>query len=286
MQYNSMQDSILFDQPVTKLSYVKEFAREGENRTTTYPNIGENLNIVSTQVAIWNKYSGSEDKKNTPHYLGHRKRLRERITGSAENLADYELLELILFFAIPRKDVKPLAKELLDQFGNLANLINTNKAKLLSIKGTNETVYANFAIMRELISRVLKQKVANQNVISSWSMLMDYLKATMGNIKIEQFRILFLNKKNILIADEVLSRGTIDQAIVYPREIIKRALLNEASAIILVHNHPSGISTPSSSDIELTNKIVETCSNMNIAVHDHVIIAANEYFSFKSNMLL
>lgn len=227
-----------------------------------------------------------KDEQNTPHHLGHRQRLRERIMGGGENLADYELLELILFFAIPRKDVKPLAKELLKQFGNLANLINVDKEKLLSIKGTTEILYTNFAIIRELINRVLKQKVVNQNVIGSWSMLMDYLKATMGNIKIEQFRILFLNKKNILIADEVLSRGTVDQATIYPREIIKRALLNEASAIILVHNHPSGVSTPSNSDIELTNKIVETCSNMNIAVHDHVIIAANEYFSFKSNMLL
>lgn len=291
IQYNSMQDSILSSRPVTKLSYNREFQVKGEHRTTAYSNVGENLSIVSThapskQVVIWKKSNDSEVRKNSPHYLGHRKRLRERITSSAENLADYELLELILFFAIPRKDVKPLAKELLEQFGNLANLINTDKAKLLSIKGTNEILYANFAITRELISRVLKQRVANQNVIGSWSMLMDYLKATMGNIKIEQFRILFLNKKNTLISDEVLSRGTVDQATIYPREIIKRALLNEASAIILVHNHPSGVSAPSNSDIELTNKIVETCSNMNIAVHDHVIITANEYFSFKSNMLL
>ena len=136
-----------------------------------------------------------KDEQNTPHHLGHRQRLRERIMGGGENLADYELLELILFFAIPRKDVKPLAKELLKQFGNLANLINVDKEKLLSINGTTEILYTNFAIIRELMNRVLKQKVVNQNVIGSWSMLMDYLKATMGNIKIEQFRILFLNKK-------------------------------------------------------------------------------------------
>ena len=134
--------------------------------------------------------------------------------------------------------------------------------------------------------RMLKQKVMNHNVISSWSILIDYLKATMGNMKTEQFRILFLNKKNILIADEVLSQGAIDQATIYPREIIKRALFNEAGAIILVHNHPSGVSKPSNTDIKLTHKIVETCANVNISVHDHVIIAANEYFSFKSNMLL
>ncbi|MDN3029799.1 MAG: DNA repair protein RadC [Candidatus Tisiphia sp.] len=205
---------------------------------------------------------------------------------SAENLVDYELLEMILFSVIPRKDVKPLAKELLTRFGSLADLINTDKEKLLNIKGTNDNLYINFVTMRELTNRMLKQKVINQNVISSWSILIDYLKATMGNMKTEQFRILFLNKKNVLIADEVLSQGTIDQATIYPREIIKIALFNEAGAIILVHNHPSGVSKPSNTDIKLTHKIVETCANVNISVHDHVIIAANEYFSFKSNMLL
>ncbi|MCC8372257.1 MAG: DNA repair protein RadC [Rickettsia endosymbiont of Pseudomimeciton antennatum] len=225
-------------------------------------------------------------KDDTPHYIGHRQRLRQRIIMSAENLADYELLEMILFSVIPRKDVKPLAKELLTRFGSLADLINTDKEKLLNIKGTNDNLYINFVIMRELTNRMLKQKVINQNVISSWSILIDYLKATMGNMKTEQFRILFLNKKNVLIADEVLSQGTIDQATIYPREIIKRALFNEAGAIILVHNHPSGVSKPSNTDIKLTHKIVETCANVNISVHDHVIIAANEYFSFKSNMLL
>ncbi|MFU7500683.1 MAG: DNA repair protein RadC [Candidatus Tisiphia sp.] len=225
-------------------------------------------------------------KDDIPHYIGHRQRLRQRIIVSAENLADYELLEMILFCVIPRKDVKPLAKELLTQFGSLANLINTDKEKLLNIKGTNDNLYVNFVIMRELTNRMLKQKVINQNVISSWNVLIDYLKATMGSMKTEQFRILFLNKKNVLIADEVLSQGTIDQATIYPREIIKRALFNEAGAIILVHNHPSGVSKPSNTDIELTHKIVETCANMSISVHDHVIITANEYFSFKSNMLL
>ncbi|WP_341748106.1 RadC family protein [Candidatus Tisiphia endosymbiont of Dascillus cervinus] len=225
-------------------------------------------------------------KDDIPHYIGHRQRLRQRIIVSAENLADYELLEMILFSVIPRKDVKPLAKELLTQFGSLANLINADKEKLLNIKGTNDNLYVNFVIMRELTNRMLKQKVINQNVISSWNVLIYYLKATMGSMKTEQFRILFLNKKNVLIADEILSQGTIDQATIYPREIIKRALFNEAGAIILVHNHPSGISKPSNTDIELTHKIVETCANMNISVHDHVIITANEYFSFKSNMLL
>ena len=223
----------------------------------------------------------------TTHYIGHRQRLRQRIISTnPENLADYELLELILFLVIPRKDVKPLAKKLLEQFSNLANLINIDKDKLLSIKGTNENLYISFVVARELINRVLKQKIINQNIIGSWGALLDYLKTTMGAMKLEQFRVLFLNKKNILIADEILSQGTIDQATIYPREIIKRALVNEASAIILVHNHPSGSSKASKADIEMTNKIVETCATVNISVHDHVIIGNNQYFSFKSNMLL
>ena len=222
-----------------------------------------------------------------PHYLGHRQRLKERLFSvPAESWPEYELLELILFFAIPRKDVKPLAKKLLGQFGNLSTLMNTSRDKLLSVEGTNDGVYIIFFAVKELINRILKQKVINQNIISSWSALLDYLKTSMSNLKLEQFRVLFLNKKNILISDEVMNTGTIDQAPVYPREIIKRALFHEASAIILVHNHPSGDIKPSKADIELTNRIVETCGTVNIAIHDHVIISNNRYYSFKSNMLL
>ncbi len=139
----------------------------------------------------------------------------------------------MLFSAIPRKDVKPLSKKLLDHF-DITDLINLDKERLLSIKGTNENLYVNFALIRELINRVLKQKIINKNIIASWSSLIDYLKVNMGNMRLEQFRILFLNKKNILIADEVLSQGTIDQAEVYPREIIKRALFNEAALYLCI----------------------------------------------------
>lgn len=222
-----------------------------------------------------------------PHYLGHRKRVKDRfISAGATKFSDYELLELILFSVIPRRDVKPLAKKLLEKFKSLANLINIDKDRLLSVNGANENLYINFAIIRELINRVLKQKIINKNIIASWGALVDYLKVTMSTMQLEQFRVLFLNKKNILISDEVLSQGTIDQAAIYPREIIKRALFNEASAIILVHNHPSGSAEPSKADIDTTNKIVETCRSVNIMVHDHVIIGNNEYYSFKSNMLL
>lgn len=222
-----------------------------------------------------------------PHYIGHRKRVKERfVTSGAANFSDYELLEIMLFSAIPRKDVKPLAKKLLENFKTITDLINIDRERLLSISGTNENLYINFAIIRELINRVLKQKIINKNIIASWGSLIDYLKVNMGNMRLEQFRVLFLNKKNILIADEVLSQGTIDQAAVYPREIIKRTLFNEASSIILVHNHPSGSAEPSKADIDMTNIIVDMCKTINIVVHDHVIISNNKYFSFKSNMLL
>lgn len=200
-----------------------------------------------------------------PHYIGHRKRVKERfVTSGAANFSDYELLELMLFSSIPRKDVKPLAKKLLENFNSITDLINIDKERLLSISGTNENLYINFAIVRELINRALKQKIINKNIIASWGSLIDYLKVNMGNMRLEQFRVLFLNKKNILIADEVLSQGTIDQAAVYPREIIKRALFNEASNIILVHNHPSGSPDPSKADIDMTNIIVDMCKTINI----------------------
>ena len=221
-----------------------------------------------------------------PHYVGHRQRLKQKLLQAPQGLADYELLEVLLFSAIPRKDVKPLAKRLLEHFGDLSNLINADREKLLLIEGVNETICSSFYLIKEMIRRILKNKVIKQNVISSWEALLDYLKSAMGGLKIEQFRILFLNKKNILIAEEVIGVGTIDQAPVYPREIVKRALFHEAGAIILVHNHPSGSSKPSKADILLTSKIIETCNSVNISVHDHVIIAGNEYYSFKSNMLL
>ncbi len=227
------------------------------------------------------------DLDEQPHYIGHRQRLKNKVLeASAETLADYELIELLLFTSVPRKDVKPLAKKLIEHFGGLSGVVNSERDKLLSIEGTSDNMFINFSVMRELMIRILKQKVINKNVISSWAALVDYLKATMSSLKIEQFRVLFLNKKNTLLADEVIANGTIDQTPVYPREIIKRALFHEAGAIILVHNHPSGSTKPSKADIALTNKIVEVANAVNVTVHDHVIIAGNEYFSFKSNILL
>lgn len=228
-----------------------------------------------------------ENNKELPHYVGHRKRLKEKFLQSNQaSFSDYELLELLLFQAIPRKDVKPLAKKLLQEFGDLNQLVHAERERVLAIEDATEASFLQLKILRALMSRVFHSKVTNTNIISSWSALLDYLKFNMGCLKLEQFRILFLNKKNMLIADEVMATGTIDQTPVYPREIVKKSLFYEAGAIILVHNHPSGNSNPSNSDIDLTTQIVNACNTVNVSVHDHVIIGNGNYYSFKSNLLL
>ncbi|NRB11238.1 MAG: DNA repair protein RadC [Rickettsiaceae bacterium] len=222
-----------------------------------------------------------------PHYIGHRKRLKDKFLQSdPSNFPDYELLELLLFQAIPRKDVKPLAKDLIKRFGNLEQILHSSPDKILEIQGTNNNIICNIKIIRELMNRILKESVVKQEVINSWEKLIGYLKFNMSNLKLEQFRILFLNKKNILIADEIMATGTIDQTPVYVREIVKRSLFHEAGAIILVHNHPSGNSKPSKADINLTTDIRKACDMVNITIHDHVIIGKNEFYSFRTNMLL
>ncbi len=222
-----------------------------------------------------------------PHYVGHRKRQKDKfLKNPPSSFSDYELVELMLFQSVPRKDVKPLAKELLNKFGNLNNLINATGESLSEIRGMNQNIFMNLKITKELMNRALAAEVINQNVIASWGALLEYLKFNMSNLQLEQFRVLFLNKKNKLIADEIMATGTIDQTPVYPREIIKRILVHEAGAIILVHNHPSGSAKPSNSDIDLTAQIVNACKTVNVTVHDHVIIGKGEYYSFKTNMLL
>ncbi len=220
------------------------------------------------------------------HYVGHRQRLRQKLLETPSGLSDYEILELILFLSIPRKDVKPLAKTLLKDFGTLSGVVHATEEKIVSVEGATSGVHANIVLIRELISRTLKQNVINQNVLASWTALLDYLKGTMGDIKTEQFRILFLNKKNVLIADELQTVGTVDQTPVYPREVVKRALFHEASAIILAHNHPSGNPSPSKADIELTSLIAKACNVVNVTLHDHVIVTKNQFYSFKSNLLI
>ncbi|PCJ27139.1 MAG: hypothetical protein COA94_04270 [Rickettsiales bacterium] len=228
----------------------------------------------------------SKDDKQ-PHYLGHRKRLKDKFLSNARStLGDYELLELLLFQSIPRRDVKPLAKSLLQKFGGLRQLVHADKEMIMSVDDMTEGSFLQLKIIQEMLSRILYEEVQNKNVISSWGALLDYLKFNMGCLKIEQFRVLFLNKRNALIADEVMATGTIDQTPVYPREIVKKALFYEAGAIILVHNHPSGNPDPSKADIELTRQISTACKTINVTLHDHVIIASNNYYSFKTNRLL
>lgn len=217
---------------------------------------------------------------------GHRNRLKERFMLKTSIVNDYELLELILFNAIPRKDVKPLAKSLLKKYLSLNCLINTDPIKLLEEKGVTNGVIIQFAIIKESIERILKDKLFKKNIIDNWKDLQVYLKATMGNSSTEKFRILYLNNKNIILADELNEYGTVDHTTVYPREILKKVLYYEATSIILVHNHPSGDPSPSKADIVLTQRIQEACSTIGVKLHDHVIVSAYKIYSFRANNLL
>lgn len=230
----------------------------------------------------------SQNDQEQPHYVGHRQRLKEKFLKNSSSFSDYELLELLLFQAIPRKDVKPLSKSLLKKFKNFQELINASHEHIMSERacGATQAVYFQLQLFKELLNRVFREEVIEKHAISSWTALLNYLKFNMGCLKVEQFRVLFLNNKNILLADEVLATGTIDQTPVYPREIVKRILFHEAASIILVHNHPSGNTKPSPADVELTEQVIQACKTVNVKVHDHVIIGGNNYFSFKSNMLL
>jgi DNA repair protein RadC len=220
----------------------------------------------------------------TPHYIGHRSRLRERFLDArgGDALPDYELLELILFSARPRGDVKPLAKRLLKQFGSFSKVMYADESALRAVDEVGDAVIAALKTVRVSAQRMIKSEIGTQPVIQSWSALMDYCKLAMGQEKIEQFRVLFLNHRHALIADEVMQQGTINHTPVYPREIVKRALELSAAAIILLHNHPSGDPTPSKADIDITQKIIEAAATINVTVHDHVIITESGHYSFKS----
>ena len=218
---------------------------------------------------------------------GHRERLRARfLKGGADAMPDYELLELTLFAAIPRRDTKPLAKALLKRFGSFAEVIAAPRERLLEIPGVGESVANQLKIVEAAAHRLAKTKVLGRPALSSWAALLDYCTAAMARSQNEEFRVLFLDRKNNLIADEVQNRGTVDHTPVYPREIIKRALELTASAIILVHNHPSGDPTPSKADIAMTREIVTAAKTLSIAVHDHLVIGRSGHASFKSLGLL
>jgi DNA repair protein RadC len=218
-----------------------------------------------------------------PHYLGHRDRLRERAAaGGLAALPDYELLELYLFRAIPRGDVKPLAKQLLARFGSLGAVLGATGEELRTVKGVGEALALDLKLLHEAALRAAREQVARRPVISSWSALLAYVKAALAHEAREQFRVLFLDKKNQLIADEVMNRGTVDHAPVYPREVMRRALELSASAVILVHNHPGGDPTPSVADVEMTKQVVEAARALRIAVHDHLVVGRHGTASFKA----
>lgn len=218
---------------------------------------------------------------------GHRQRLRERfLKGGLTAVADYEMLELVLFAAKPRGDVKPLAKTLIRTFGSFAGVIKAPPHALLEIEGVGEAVVAAIRTVEASAELLLRQTMDEKPVIQSWTALLDYCRLTMAEKKIEEFRVLFLNRANALIADEVQQRGTVDHTPVYPREIIKRALEHGASAIILVHNHPSGNPSPSKEDIEMTKLVAQAAQPFNIRIHDHVIVASKGHYSFKSHGLI
>lgn len=223
-----------------------------------------------------------------PSYIAdHRARLRDRfMQGGARAMPEYELLELVLFRAVPRQDMKPVARRLLDRFGDFNRVLSADPAQLAQVDGVGPAIVTELKIVEAAAQRLARSRVINRPVLTSWDALLDYCHTTMAHGAIEQFRVLYLDRKNVLIADDEQARGTVDHVPVYPREIVRRALDLNASAMILVHNHPSGDPTPSAADIEMTRQIVAAAGTMGITVHDHLIIGKSRELSFRSTGLL
>ncbi len=221
-----------------------------------------------------------------PHYYGHRERLRERLFNSGPNaLQDYELLELLLFAAIPRRDIKPIAKALLAEFKDLWSLLNAKPERLLGF-GLSESAASSLLATGAVALRAHKTSALKGPLLNSWQRIVDYCRAAMAHEAKEQFRLLFLDRKNNLLAEEVHQHGTIDHTPVYPREVVQRALEVGAGALVLVHNHPSGDPQPSKDDIEMTRAIADACRPLGIAIHDHIIVGSSDVASFKALGLL
>jgi DNA repair protein RadC len=235
----------------------------------------------------------ASDKQNqtepaeTPHYHGHRERLRERFhSAGPDALSDYELLEMVLFTAKAQGDVKPLAKILIKTFGSFAEVTHAPEARLREVNGVGERTVTELKLIAAAASRIARGQVRQRTLLSSWNDVIAYCRASMAFADKEQFRILFLDKRNQLIADEVQQTGTVDHTPVYPREVIKRALEHSATAILLVHNHPSGDPTPSQADIHMTKAIVDIANPLGISVHDHIIVGKNGHASLKGLRLI
>ena len=227
-------------------------------------------------------------KGRLPSYMrDHRQRLRRRfVEGGAQAMPDYELLELVLFRALPRQDVKPLARHLIDTFGDFNRVLSASIKELQAVDGVGEAVAVELKIIEAAAQRLSRAKVMQRHVVSSWDALLDYCHTTMAHRSTEQFRILFLDTKNVIIADEEQGKGTIDHVPVYPREVVKRALELNAAALILVHNHPSGDPTPSQADIQMTHQIDAAAKALGLTVHDHLIIGKSCELGFRAAGLL
>lgn len=225
-------------------------------------------------------------KQPPPHHTGHRDRLRERfLKGGIDALADYEILEMILFLALPRRDVKPLAKKLIQTFGSFHGVFHASVTDLIKF-GLSENTAIALKTIESASFHLMKQNVIGQPVLNNWTKLLDYVQATMAHEQKEHFRLLFLNKKNELIADETQQTGTVDHTPAYPREIVKRALELSATALILVHNHPSGDATPSRADIEMTQAIINAAKPLGIVIHDHLVVSKHGVTSMKNKNLM
>lgn len=238
---------------------------------------------LSRDASAGGGYVTDADGTRRPHYHGHRARLRERfLGGGSDALPDYELLELMLFDAIPRIDVKPLAKRLLARFGDIARVVAATEAQILSVDGATPRVFLQLRIVEAFAQRLGRARLKEEPVLASWDALVDYCRTAMGFRQTEAFRVLFLDRKNRLVADEELGQGTVGHVPVYPREVARRALEVNASAIILVHNHPSGDPEPSEEDVVMTDAVVRACAALDIPVHDHIVIGAAGEASLRS----
>ena len=230
---------------------------------------------------------GGADISDKPHWQGHRDRLRGKLLKrGAAALDDYEVLEVLLMAFIPRRDVKPVAKALQARFGSLSGILAAPASELVEIEGVGETVAAYLKAITELNARAAREEIRQKTAISSWSALIEYVRTELQHEKREQFRILFLDRKNQLITDEIMGHGTVDHAPVYPREVARRALELHASALVLVHNHPSGDTTPSRADIDITREIIDALNPFDITVHDHLIAGTGGVTSLKSAGLI
>ncbi|MBI1206044.1 MAG: DNA repair protein RadC [Azospirillum sp.] len=251
------------------------------------PGLGEGAIPARPQSTVQVQPQSAAAAGAPPHHEGHRERLRRRfLTSGPDSLADYEVVELLLFAAVPRRDVKPLAKQLIQTFGGLWGVVNAPAERLRASFNFSDATIVALTVVGAAALRMARQAVLNQPVLGHWQALLDYCQGAMAHLTNEQFRLLFLDRKNQLIADEVQQRGTVDHTPVYPREVVRRALELGASAVILVHNHPSGDPTPSREDITMTNEVARAGTAMGVRVHDHVIIGKGRFTSFKAMGLL